>query len=190
MNPEQFYQRAQKEGSGDRVPPVEHWDPPLSGEMDLVIKQNGRWVHQGDVIQRADLVRLFSKILRFEHNNYFLVTPIEKWRIRVEDAPFFANRLEVENTGTPNQRLRFFTTTDNRVTASADHPLWVEYNEKGEPRPYVLVRDQLKALIHRQVFLQLAELATEAKSKVSTRWIIASNGCEFLLGEAYENLST
>jgi len=144
------------------LPPVDRWNPPLLGDMDLRIARNGLWYHEGTPIRRESLVRLFASILRRdEDGQYYLVTPVEKWRIRVDDAPFLAVRLDAAGTGAC-QSLTFTTNVGDVVAAGPDHPLIVEYRTPGgEPSPYILIRGRLRALLSRAVFFELAELGEE-----------------------------
>ncbi|MCL5041203.1 MAG: DUF1285 domain-containing protein [Gammaproteobacteria bacterium] len=141
--------------------PVHLWNPPLSGEMDMQITRDGTWYHEGDLIKRKPLVQLFAGILKYdaEEQRYYLVTPVERWGIRVDDAPFVATRLQTLGTG-KEQRLTFITNLDDEVVADAQHPIRVLVDaDTEEPSPYVLLRGNLEALIHRNVFYQLVELA-------------------------------
>lgn len=139
-----------------KLPPVARWHPPFSGDIDIVIARNGQWFHEGDAIRRFELVKLFSSILKREGDDYFLVTPVEKWRIRVEDVPFSVTSLDVvEREGV--QALVFTTAVGDKVMAGVEHPLRVALNAAGEPSPYVLVRDGMEGLLTRSVFYQLAE---------------------------------
>ena len=144
------------------LPPVEQWKPPLSGEMDLRITRDGTWFHEGQAIRRESLVRLFSTLLRRdEDGDYYLLTPREKWRIQVDDAPFLAVMLDVSGEG-ERQVLCFETNVGDKVLAGPTHPMVVEYRfASGEPSPYVHVRGRLRALISRSVFLELADLGME-----------------------------
>ncbi len=143
---------------GGGIPPVERWNPPFCGDLDIRIARDGTWYYLGTPIGRPALVRLFSGILRKDGEEYFLVTPVEKVRIRVDDAPFVAVDVEAEGSG-ENQRLHFTTQVGDRFTAGPDHPLRVPRDpETGEPAPYVLVRRNLEALIDRKSFYRLAEL--------------------------------
>lgn len=143
------------------LPPIHRWNPPYCGEIDMRIRANGEWIHEGDPIRRPALVRLFSTVLRREDDDhYYLVTPVEKVRITVEDAPLLAIRVDrFTEAGVPY--LRFTTLTEDAVVADEAHPLRVDYSARGEPRPYVRVRDRLDALLHRNVFYQLVEWAEE-----------------------------
>jgi uncharacterized protein len=141
-------------------PPVHLWNPPYCGEIDMRIARDGTWFHEGTPIGRMPLVKLFSSILRIEEGKYFLVTPVEKVGIVVEDAPMLAVDFEVEGEGEA-QVLRFFTKTDDEVVANAANPIRVERDaETGEPAPYVHIRRGLEALIDRKSFYRLVDLGT------------------------------
>ncbi len=147
---------------GCGLPPVESWNPPNCGDIDIRIARDGAWYHLGTPIARRELVRLFSTVLRREADGYYLVTPSEKLRIVVEDAPFLAVLVDAEGKGR-KQRLSFTTNVGDIVTAGADHPIRVVTNAKTrEPAPYLLVRRGLEARIARNVFYRLADLAVEA----------------------------
>lgn len=130
------------------------------GDFDFRIARDGIWYYRGSPITRTALSKLFSTILRRDENGeYWLVTPVERCRIAVDDAPFTAIELTVEGKGR-DQALIFRTNFDEIVAADRDHPIRVSYHpESEEPSPYVLVRPALEALIVRPVFYQLAELA-------------------------------
>jgi hypothetical protein len=129
---------------------------------DIRIARDGTWYYHGSPIGRIELVKLFATVLRRDDaGDFWLVTPAERGRITVEDAPFVAVEVEAEGAG-PDQRLRFRTNLDHQVTAGPDHPIRVKTDaETGEPRPYILVRDGLEALIARPVFYELVERAEE-----------------------------
>lgn len=140
-------------------PPVEKWHPDKTVDFDLHIASNGDWVHEGDKITRHKLVKLFSTVLVRRDGEHFLVTPPVKYRIKVEDAPFLAVEIKVLGEG-DNTSLVFRTNVDEVVTAGPDHPISVEVEEEtGEPNPYILVRDGLKARLTRSVFYQLVDIA-------------------------------
>lgn len=143
----------------EALPPVDQWDPPLSGDIDIRIAVNGQWFHEGDAIQRDSLVRLFSTVLKREGDEYFLVTPVEKWRIQVDDVPFSVVKVETV-TREGEQALLFETATGDRVLAGPDHPLRVSHDpDSGEPSPYLLVRDGMEGRLVRSVFYELVEMA-------------------------------
>lgn len=152
------------------LPPVHLWAPAHVGEIDIVITRDGRWVHEGGVIGREALVRLFSTILRRDDDGVYLVTPVEKLKITVEDAPFIATAVREEGDA-----LIFTTNVGDEVAAGADNPIRVEVSDDGEPRPYVLVRGGLEALITRPVFYELVEMAEDRDGAFG----VASNGAWF-----------
>ncbi|MEQ6249686.1 DUF1285 domain-containing protein [Sulfitobacter sp. HNIBRBA3233] len=140
------------------LPPVEKWDPPFSGDIDMEIRADGTWWHEGSQINRKKLVKLFSTILIREGEKYFLVTPVEKVGIRVEDVPFIAVDFEATGSGS-DQLLTFVTNLDDVTEAGADAPIRVERDpDSDEPSPYVLVRRNLEARIDRKSFYRLVEL--------------------------------
>lgn len=143
------------------LPPVHKWNPPFCGDLNMEIKRNGQWFYMGTPIGRPALVKLFSSVLRHDEDGcYYLVTPVEKVRIRVEDAPFLAVLVEKHEEGGVTY-LRFTTQTGDVVVAGPDHPMRVDYQEDQEPSPYVHVRDRLEALISRNVYYQLVEWGEE-----------------------------
>ena len=166
------------------MPPVDHWNPPLSGDIDIRIARDGTWYHQGEPFRRENLVRLFASILRRdEDGHHYLVTPVEKWRIRVDDAPFLAVRLDVAGTGR-DRILTFTTNVGDTAIAGPEHPLIVEYRAPGgEPSPYLHVRGRLRALLARAVFLELAELGEEQPTAGGREYGVWSQGQFFSLGQ-------
>ncbi|WP_179378192.1 DUF1285 domain-containing protein [Jannaschia marina] len=155
----QSAQVAAKEGKRG-APPVHLWDPPFCGDIDIVIKRDGTWFHEGTPIGRPGLVRLFSSILKKEGDEHFLVTPVEKVRLQVEDAPFVA----VDFTAADGT-ITFETNVGDRVTAGPDHPIRVTFADDGEPSPYVEVRRGLEALIDRKSFYRLVDLGEEREGQ-------------------------
>ncbi len=142
------------------LPPVHLWNPPFCGDLDMRIARDGTWFYLGTPIGRPELVRLFSTILRKDEDKYFLVTPVEKVGITVDDAPFVAVDFDLRNQG-PGQVLRFETNVGDFVTAGPDAPIRVTRDpETGEPSPYVLIRANLEALIDRKSFYRLVEIGT------------------------------
>ena len=141
------------------LPPVHLWNPDFCGDIDMRIARDGTWYYLGTPIGRKPMVKLFSTIIRRDGDDYFLITPVEKVGIKVDDAPFVAVTLEVEGQGEA-QVLRFSTNVEEQVVANDEHPLRVVIDPlTQEPAPYILVRHNLEALIHRNVFYQLVELA-------------------------------
>src|SRR5580704_11106738 len=148
---------AKTQAPGRGLPPVHLWNPAHCGDIDIRIRRDGVWFHEGTPIGREALVRLFSTVLRKDPDGFHLVTPVEKMRITVEDAPFIAVRVDVVG-----EALRFTTNVGDVVEAGAENPIRVEMAaQTGEPRPYLHVRRGLEALIARPVFYELAELAEE-----------------------------
>ncbi|MAC82038.1 MAG: proteophosphoglycan precursor [Rhodobacteraceae bacterium] len=149
-----------KATKGRGLPPVEKWDPPFCGDLDMRIARDGTWFYLGTPIGRPELVKLFSSILRKDGADYFLVTPVEKVGITVDDAPFVAVDFEATGDG-PDQVLTFTTHVGDMAIAGPDHPIRVARDpETGEPSPYVLIRRNLEALIDRKSFYRLVEIGT------------------------------
>ncbi|MBV2359599.1 DUF1285 domain-containing protein [Thalassococcus sp. CAU 1522] len=138
-------------------PPVHLWNPPFCGDLDMRIARDGTWFYLGTPIGRFELVRLFSSILRKDGDRYFLVTPVEKVGITVDDAPFVATDFTVQGAG-KEQVLTFTTHVGDSTIAGAENPIRVERDaETGEPSPYVHVRAGLEALIDRKSFYRLVD---------------------------------
>lgn len=142
--------RAAKKGP----PPVHLWNPPFCGDIDMEIRADGTWFYMGTPIGRPAMVRLFASVLKREDGRFFLVTPVEKVGIRVEDAPFVAVDAEIAG-----DRITFTTNVGDEVTAGPDNPIRVETAADGTPRPYVHVRRGLEALIDRKTFYRLVDAA-------------------------------
>jgi hypothetical protein len=136
---------------------VHLWNPDFCGDIDMRIARDGTWYYLGTPIGRKPMVRLFSTIIRRDGDDYFLVTPVEKVGIRVDDAPFVAVRWTCR--GGEQQVLRFTSNVEDQVEAGPDNPLRVVIDPIAGAAPYVLMRSNLEALIHRNVFYQLVELA-------------------------------
>ena len=160
------------------LPPVHLWNPDHCGDIDIVIRADGVWMHEGSPIGRAPLVRLFSTVLRKDPDGYHLVTPVEKLRITVQDLPFRA--VAVERAG---DRLIFTTDVGDRTEAGPEHPIVVETDPvTGEPSPRVHVRADLWARIARPVFYELVEAAALEGGRL---WIV-SGDARFDLGGVVE----
>ncbi|MEB8387064.1 DUF1285 domain-containing protein [Rhodobacteraceae bacterium KMM 6894] len=145
---------------GKGLPPVHLWNPPFCGDLDMRIARDGTWFYLGTPIGRPELVRLFSTIMRRDGDDYFLVTPVEKVGITVEDAPFVAVDFSVSGTDQA-QVLAFETNVGDTLRAGPDNPIRVVRDpETGEPSPYVLVRANLEALIDRKSFYRLVDIGT------------------------------
>lgn len=158
---------------------------PFCGDFDIRIARDGTWFHQGSPIGRKPLVKLFSTVLRREEDGeYWLVTPVERGRVIVDDAPFVAVEFSATGSG-KSQSLKLRTNVDTWVELDSDHPLRIAVDsETGEPRPYILVRDRLEALILRSVYYGLAELAVEENSEEGSRFGLWSGGNFFPLDGA------
>jgi hypothetical protein len=160
------------------LPPVHLWNPAHCGEIDIRIRKDGLWLHEGSPIGREALVRLFSSVLRKDPDGFHLVTPVEKLKITVEDAPFLAVRVDREGDA-----LRFLTNVGDEVEAGPEHPLRVETDpETGEPAPYLHVRRGLEARLRRPVFYELVEMAQERETPGGPELFVQSGGAWFSLG--------
>ena len=173
--------------AGQRGPPPVHlWNPPYCGEIDMRIASDGTWFYQKTPIGRAALVKLFASVLKREGERYFLVTPVEKCGITVDEAPFMAVELAVEegdvtaeSAGRHSRLLRFRTNVDDWVTAGRDHPLRFEPEEgTGGLRPFLHVRRDLWAKVTRALFYDLVELGEE-RDVGGTRMFGVASGSEF-----------
>ena len=162
------------------------WNPPCRGEIDIRIAADGSWFHQQRRFQRDSMVKLFASILRREDEEYFLVTPAEKLRIEVEDAPFIATLVEsVEADG--QQAIVFTTNVGERIVADHEHAIRVEIDaDSNTPRPYIHARDGLDALISRSAFYDLLNLAQENERNGAGYLSVTSLGEEFELGSTDE----
>ncbi len=163
-----------------KLPPVHTWHPENCGDIDIRIARDGTWYHEGAPIKRQRLVVLFSTVLRKDADGeFYLVTPVEKMRIHVEDAPFTAIDMEAAGEG-DQQVLAFTTNMGEQVIVDETHPLRVETDrETQEPSPYVMVRDGLEARIARSTFYHLVERGVEQNGRLG----IWSSGCYFVLGD-------
>lgn len=158
------------------IPPVHKWKPDFCGDLDMRIARDGTWFYEGTPIGRAPLVRLFSTILWKEDGKYFLVTPVEKVGITVEDAPFVAVDFEVSGTGA-DQTLTFTTNVGDSVVAGPEHPIRVVRDpETDEPSPYIHIRYDLEALIDRKSFYRLVDLGCHADHEGSSWFGVMSQG--------------
>ena len=161
-------------GTARGLPPVHLWNPEHCGDIDILIRRDGTWLHENSPIGRPELVRLFSTVLRKDPDGYCLVTPVEKLSIRVEDLPFRAVAvMEVDGM------LRFTTDVGDIVEAGPEHPIRVETDSAtGEPSPAVHVRADLWARIARPVYYELVAAAAVEDDQLMVR----SGGESFALG--------
>jgi hypothetical protein len=169
---------AAKQAPGRGLPPVHLWHPEHCGEIDIRIRKDGVWFHEGTPIGREALVRLFSTVLRLDPDGFHLVTPVEKMKIEVEDAPFIATRVDREG-----EALKFLTNVGDVVEAGPENAIRVQMDAAtGEPRPYLHVRRGLEALIARPVFYELVEMAEPRATPEGERMGVSSNGAWFPVG--------
>ncbi|MHA1527601.1 MAG: DUF1285 domain-containing protein [Alphaproteobacteria bacterium] len=168
-----------KASKGKKGPaPVHLWNPPYCGDLDIRIGRDGMWWYLGTPIGRLELVRLFASVLKLEGGRYFLVTPVEKIGITVDDAPFVAVDFTVEGGGEA-QVLVFETNVGDFTAAGADNPIRVVRDpDTGEPSPYVHVRRGLEALIDRKSFYRLVDIG-EHREVEGERWFGLCSGGEF-----------
>lgn len=175
---EALISRAARAGKG--LPPVDRWNPPFCGDLDMEIRADGTWFYLGTPIGRQPLVQLFSTVLRKDEDGAtYLVTPVEKVRIRVADAPFIAVEMNVDGKG-PQQVITFRTNVGDVVEVNADHPLrFVDEDETGGLKPYVLVRGRLEALVSRAVMYELVSHGEEIEIDGKTMFAVRSHGQRF-----------
>ena len=171
------------EKSTGGFPPVDEWNPEYCGDIGMEIKSDGTWHYMGTPIARQKIVKLFSRILRKEKDNSFvLVTPVEKVLVKVADAPFIATFVEIIGEG-KNLNLKFDTNVDDTIVASKDYPIRVSIDENtNEPSPYVLIRKNLEAKISRSVFYELVNIAEHHNDKFGV-W---SGGSFFAFSDSKE----
>jgi len=171
---------------GGRGPaPVHRWNPPDCGDIDMRIAADGVWHYCGSPICRPALVQLFASILRKDGDRYVLVTPIEKVGVRIDDAPFLAVEMQVEEQG-GEPALTFRTNVDDVVTADAEHPLRFERGAAGGLKPYVRVRGDLWALVKRALFYDLVALGTSERWRDDLWFGVRSSGVFFPMCPASE----
>ena len=162
------------------LPPVDRWNPEFCGELDMEIRADGSWFYLGTPINRASLVRLFSTVLRKDADGRaYLVTPVEKVGIRVEDAPFIGVEMSVTRRS-GGQVLTFRTNVGDIVEAGFDHPIRFEIaGENDQLKPYLHVRGRLEALLSRALMYDLVELgAPETIDGIET-FCVRSGGAVF-----------
>jgi len=180
---EEVLKQVAPDGLEGKLPPVHLWNPTHCGDIQMEIRKDGSWWHEGSRIGRQRLVKLFSRILRKDDDGeIYLVTPYEKVIVRVEDAPFLAVRVDRAGVPGPDQTLAFTTNLGDVTLAGPDVALRVEIDPvTQEPAPYVLVRGGLEAKLTRPAFYELADMAveTDAQPGVLGVW---SQGVFFKLG--------
>lgn len=175
---------AARQSAGQGAAPVHLWNPPFCGDIEMRIAADGTWFYQNSPIGRTALVRLFSSVLKREGDQYFLVTPVEKCGIVVEDAPFLAVEMQ-HSTDAGGRSLRFRTNVDDWVVCGPDHMLRFEPEpQTGGLKPYVHVRSNLWARVTRALFYDLVELGEE-REIARTPWFgIAAGGVFFPMAPA------
>lgn len=173
--------------AGDGLPPVDKWEPDYCGALDIVIKPDGTWFYMGTPIGRAPLVRLFSTVLRKDADGEtYLVTPVEKIKITVEDAPFLAVEMNAKVEG-EERVLTFRTNVGDLVEAGPENPLRFEIvGETDQLKPYVLVRGRLEALLARPVMYELISYGEEIEVDGQHMFALRSNGAVFPIMPAGE----
>ena len=179
---------ASQQKSSSSAPPIHLWNPTSCGDIDIFIDREGRWFHEGGEIKRPQLVRLFASILLREGDDYFLITPAEKCRIRVAVAPLFVISASRE-TRDGIQAISLVTATGDTVDVDGDHPLFMGRERGAETEqlyPQVMVRNHIPALISRAVYYQLVDWALEESDSESgvegEKVFLSSMGEQFPLG--------
>ncbi|HEU5018897.1 MAG TPA: DUF1285 domain-containing protein [Pseudolabrys sp.] len=165
------------------LPPVESWNPPFCGDIDMRIDVNGTWYYQGTPIGRGQLVKLFASVLKREGEKYFLVTPVEKLGLIVEDAPFLAVELAISRNG--GQWLKFRTNMDEWLDVGPGHALRFELEPKtGGLKPYLHVRRGLWAKVTRALYYDLVEVGEERVIDGEQKFGVASRGEFYVMADA------
>jgi hypothetical protein len=168
---------------GKGLPPVHLWNPPFCGDLDMRIASDGTWFYMGTPIGRPALVRLFSTILKREDGKHFLVTPVEKVGIRVDDAPFLAVEM-LKETDERGRLLRFRTNVDDWVDCDAGHRMRFEAAADGGLTPYLHVRADLWAKVTRAVYYDLVDMGEERVVDGRAMFGVASAGEFFAMADA------
>jgi hypothetical protein len=166
---------------GRSPPPVERWNPPFCGDLDMRIAQDGTWFYMGTPIGRPALVKLFASVLRKDPERFVLVTPVERVGIAVEDVPFLAVEMAVDGEG-ETRSVAFRTNVDDLVEVGPEHPLRFEADEGGGIRPYVKVRGDLWARVTRALTYDLVELGEDRVVEGAQAFGIAVKGVFYPIG--------
>jgi uncharacterized protein len=172
------------------LPPVHLWNPPFCGDLDMRIATDGTWFYLGTPIGRPALVKLFSTILKREQEKYFLITPVEKVGIRVDDAPFLAVEMTLDGVGGA-RKINFRTNVDDWVACGADHRLRFEAAPDGGLTPYLHVRADLWAKVTRALYYDLVDMGEERVVDGRAMFGVASGDVFFAMADAEQvrNLS-
>ncbi len=165
------------------LPPVHLWNPPFCGDLDIRIAADGTWLYLNTPISRPALVRLFSTVLKREDDRYFLVTPVEKVGIRVDDAPFLAVEMRQDSENSMRV-LSFRTNVDDWVRCDSNGPLRFEPTAGGGLAPYLHVRSNLWAKVTRALYYDLVALGEERVVEGDARFGIVSGGTFFAMADA------
>lgn len=164
------------------LPPVEKWNPELNGDLDMRIDREGQWFYQGGKLTRPAMVKMFSSILKREGDDYFLLTPVEKWRITVDVAPFVMVSLRTEEES-GQQGVVLTSNVGNDVLIGPENPFWIETGIENTPLPMMMVRHGLPGLLSRNVFYELVELCKPVQSaEGKEQWVFASAGETYSVG--------
>ena len=178
-SPDSFFQRLAEQAE-DELPPVHLWHPGEIKDIGMGITRDGTWWHRGSPIKRLRMVRLFSRVLRREGSDYFLVTPVEKVRVDVEVAPLLAVRVEIRNDP-PGPEIIFQTNVGDVVVADRNHSIRM-LGTPQMPLPVVDVRDGVEALMTRSVYYELVEQCELVRRGHDEVAVVRSRGCTFELG--------
>lgn len=165
------------------LPPVHLWNPPFCGDLDMRIATDGTWFYLGTPIGRPALVKLFSTVLKRENGKYFLVTPVEKVGIRVDDAPFLAVEMREDGDGSA-RKLSFRTNVDDWVPCDGNHRLRFEAAADGGLTPYLHVRSDLWAKVTRALYYDLVEMGEERVVEGREMFGVVSDGVFFSMADA------
>ncbi|MBV9531925.1 MAG: DUF1285 domain-containing protein [Bradyrhizobium sp.] len=176
---------AAKKTAEKGLPPVHLWNPPFCGDLDMRIAADGTWFYMGTPIGRAALVRLFSTVLKREGDKYFLVTPVEKLGIRVDDAPFLAVEM-VKDEDASGRLLRFRTNVDDWIACNSKHSLCFERSLDGGLTPYLHVRANLWAKLTRALYYDLVDMGEERMIHARPMFGVVSGGEFFAMADAQE----
>lgn len=185
----------QIEGSSDKtrpLPPVEKWNPDFCGDINMTVALDGRWFYEGTPVGRASLVKLFSSVLKREGDKYFLVTPVEKVGITVEDTPFVITQwkeIEADTNGDKNTALVLITQTGDEVVLNSVDQMELRVppksirDKEATAIPYVCVRRNLWARLHQNVYYQLLEKSKEISGSDETHFVVHSANTNFIIGK-------
>jgi hypothetical protein len=161
-------------------PPVEKWNPPFCGDMDIQIKADGTWCYMGTPIGRMPLVKLFASVLTYQQDQYFLVTPVEKVRIQVADAPFIISQWRYKETES-GKAIIFTSNTDDEFILSQQYCTALPTSAQSGPL-YLNIHRTMQACFHRNVYYQLAEIASIKMIDDKPCWVVQSAGNDYVLG--------